>query len=538
MNFKKTVSAIVTAIAVACIASISVSATSEYSVTTVTDIQKHIAGLKLLTDERVTEYDFDNDGKLSVMDSTSLQKKLAGLGQEETTIPETTVEPTTITYPQTLSLNTSNIVMGVGESYTLRKITDIPDFPFEFSSSNTAVATVTYDGKVDAVSVGTATITCYADNGLSASCNVTIKKAVTSLTLNATSLNLGIGETFDFGTSIPADTATLSRTYTSSDSNIISVEKTGGLATAKAKGTATITCTTRNGVKATCKVTVKAAPTSVALNFSSKTLKVGQNYTVTATLSSNSSANNFTWSSSNTNVAVVTKTSGYSAKIKPRMQGTATITFKTFNGKKASCKITVKGSKIKCLDVSYAQGEIDFKKVKAAGYNYVIIRAGYGNLKSQKDEYFEQNYKNAKAEGLKIGAYWYAYATTKSDAIKEAETCLACIKGKTFDMPVYYDVEEWSQAYLSKSQLTTVMDSFCSKIESCGYRAGIYATPGMYWNTDKEKLKEKYSIWVAQIDGDTSEIDDDMHQYTWTLRVDGINEKVDCNYIYNLNIVK
>ena len=219
------------------------------------------------------------------------------------------------------------------------------------------------------------------------------------------------------------------------------------------------------------------------------------------------------------------------------MQGTATITFKTYNGKTASCKVTVKGSNVKCLDVSYAQGNIDFRKVKTAGYDYVIIRAGYGNLTSQKDSYFERNYKNAKAAGLKVGAYWYSYATTYSDALREADACLSCIKGKTFDLPVYYDVEEESQAFLSKTTLTNLIDGFCCKLEINGFESGVYATNGMYRNIDKASLKKNYSTWLAQIDGDFSSISDDIHQYTWTQRVSGISTEVDCNYIYNLNIV-
>ena len=58
----------------------------------------------------------------------------------------------------------------------------------------------------------------------------------------------------------------------------------------------------------------------------------------------------------------------------------------------------------KGIDVSVHNGAIDFKKVKAAGYDFVILRAGYGRDMSQKDETFERNYKNAKAAGLQVGA--------------------------------------------------------------------------------------------------------------------------------------
>ena len=587
-----------------CFSFISVSA-ADYSVMDVTDIQKHVAGLIELSDEKQKEYDFNHDGVLSVMDSTYLQVMLAGGETEEgtqasskaseettefsatessaqtetttktepttvtkateptepstavkateatepSTVAETTkpteastatepTEPTTVAYPTRIELDTTSLTLGTGEKYTLAIDSDVPDYPFKFVSGNSSVASVNSKGTITAVSSGTVFISCTSENGLVAICCVIVKDMAQSVTLNKTSLTLGIGETFDLNSYIPDNTAAYFRTYTSSNSEVASVKASGGLVTAKSKGTAKITCTLYNGVTATCSVTIKAAPTSASLSVTSQQLKVGKNYTITESTNSGSYSYNGTWSSSNTKVATVQKTSVNKAQICPKMQGKTTITYKTYNGKTASCKVTVKGSNIKCLDVSYAQGNIDFTKVKSAGYDYVIIRAGYGNLTSQKDSYFERNYKNAKAAGMKVGAYWYSYATTYSDALKEADACMKCISGKTFDLPVYYDVEEESQAFLSKTTLTNIIDGFCCKLEINGYEAGVYATNGMYWNIDKDSLKKNYSTWLAQIDGDFSSITDDVHQYTWTQRVSGISTDVDCNYIYNLNIVK
>lgn len=553
MKLKKLITIIISAVTLLCVAAVSVSAIG-YTVINATEIQKHIAGLISLADDKQKEYDFNGDGILNIADTTYLQKMLADSAVEETTqtatvgtteqpttesaTTEPIREPTTVVYPSRLEINKSSLTLGIGEKYTLVKNTDIADYPFNFSSSNSAVATVDNNGTITAVSCGTATVICSTENGLTASCKVTVGNMAQTVTLNKTSLTLGVGEEFDLNSYIPENTVAYYRLYYSSNSEVAPVKKSGGIVTAKKQGTAVITCKLYNGITAYCNVTVKAAPTSVSLSVSSKALKVGENYTISENTNSGSYAYNFTWSSSDTKVATVTKTSGNKAQISPKMQGTTTITIKTYNGKTATCKITVKGSKVKCLDVSYAQGYIDFNKVKSAGYSYVIIRAGYGKEKYQKDEYFEQNYKNAKAAGLKVGAYWYAYATSKSEALKEAETCLYCIKGKSFDLPVYYDVEEWSQAYLSKTELTNLIDGFCNKIESSGFSAGVYATNGMYWNIDKTTLKKKYSTWLAQLNGDFTGITDDVHQYTWTEKVSGITTNVDCNYIYNLNILQ
>ena len=113
---------------------------------------------------------------------------------------------------------------------------------------------------------------------------------------------------------------------------------------AKGTGTATITIKTYNGKTASCKVTVKAAPNSVKLSTSSLTLKAGQTYVISESTNSGSYANadNLKWTSSNTKVASVKKGSANKATITAKAKGTANITLKTYNGKTATCKVTVK----------------------------------------------------------------------------------------------------------------------------------------------------------------------------------------------------
>lgn len=70
---------------------------------------------------------------------------------------------------------------------------------------------------------------------------------------------------------------------------------------------------------------------------------------------------------------------------------------------------------IKGIDVSMYQTNVDFAKVKAAGYSFVIIRCNnWDHTKNcvVKDPLFETHYKNAKAAGLDVGAYYYTWQTT------------------------------------------------------------------------------------------------------------------------------
>ena len=193
-------------------------------------------------------------------------------------------------------------------------------------------------------------------------------------------------------------------------------------------------------------------------------------------------------------------------------------------------------AKVSCVDISEFQQGINFNKMKNDGIKAVIIRAGYGREASQKDSMFESHYRNAKAAGLKIGVYWYSYADSVDDAEKEARACLACIGGKALDMPVYYDMEDNFQTHLSKPTLTAIAEHFCNTVKANGYKVGVYANLNWFTNyLDYNRLKNKYSIWLAQYN-DRAELDCDIWQNSSTGRVSGYGKNIDTNIIFNENV--
>ena len=193
-------------------------------------------------------------------------------------------------------------------------------------------------------------------------------------------------------------------------------------------------------------------------------------------------------------------------------------------------------SKITCVDISEFQQGINFNKMKNDGIKAVIIRAGYGRETSQKDSMFESHYKNAKNANLKIGVYWYSYADSVNDAEKEAKACLECINNKSLDMPIYYDLEDNSQVKLGKTKLTEIAERFCETIKKSNYRAGVYANLNWFNNyLDYDKLKKKYSIWLAQYNS-VNELSCDIWQNSSTGRVSGYGKNIDTNIIFNENV--
>lgn len=194
--------------------------------------------------------------------------------------------------------------------------------------------------------------------------------------------------------------------------------------------------------------------------------------------------------------------------------------------------------KVTAIDVSYCQTVVDYNKVKNSGIDAVIIRAGFGKETYQKDSEFETHYKNAKKAGLAVGVYWYSYAYSVAEAKQEAKVCLACIKSKTLELPVYYDLEESGQTRLGMSALTNIAIAFCDAIKSGGYRAGVYSNLNWLNNyLDYEKLRNKYSIWLAQWSSSPSKACD-IWQNADNGRISGISGNVDTDVIMNKNIIK
>lgn len=152
----------------------------------------------------------------------------------------------------------------------------------------------------------------------------------------------------------------------------------------------------------------------------------------------------------------------------------------------------------KGIDVSKHNGAVDFKKVAAAGYKFVIIRAGYGKTAAQKDPRFEANYKAAKDAGLYVGAYWYSYATTAAEAEQEAAACMEVIKGKSFEMPIYFDIEEKRQFNKGKDLCSDLVRVFCNAMERGGYWAGFYTFRAALQSYFTAAVRDRYALWVAE----------------------------------------
>ena len=257
--------------------------------------------------------------------------------------------------------------------------------------------------------------------------------------------------------------------------------------------------------------------------------------TVTFSITTNKAIRDITYSSSDNSVAKIVSTDSNTVKVKVNKVGSATVTAKQCS---QSVSIRFSVEKAKCIDLSEWNGNIDFNKVKKSGVTCVILRAGYGKDPNQEDNKFQEYYRQAKSAGLNVGAYWYSYATSVDAAKAEVKNCMNTIGGKQFDLPAFLDVEEYRQAVLLRRTLTDIISTFCDGIKSYGYDVGMYSAKSMLVDSAyPDELSSKYLIWIAAPNTSYSDFPSyvDIHQYSWNGKVNGIPEKVDMNYIYNLN---
>ena len=185
------------------------------------------------------------------------------------------------------------------------------------------------------------------------------------------------------------------------------------------------------------------------------------------------------------------------------------------------------------IDVSQWQGTINWSQVKGK-VDFALIRAGYGDTLSfpyQIDKMYEANYKGCKQAGIPVGVYFYSYASTVAQAQREADSCIALLKGKQFEYPVYYDVEEMSTFRTGKTN--EIIKAFADKLEKAGYYVGIYIYRSAAQSYLSSETRKRYAMAIAEY-GDRLNYNDPygIWQNTSSWSVAGINGRVDHDYCY------
>lgn len=193
------------------------------------------------------------------------------------------------------------------------------------------------------------------------------------------------------------------------------------------------------------------------------------------------------------------------------------------------------------IDVSKWNGDIDWDKVKNAGVEFAIIRAGYRGSSTGslvEDPYFAANMKGARASGIPVGVYFFTQAVNEVEAVEEASAVLQLIREYQLDYPVFIDTEGAGGGgradELDVETRTLVCEAFCRTIENAGYHAGVYASRNWYNNRlHADRLDSQYCIWLAEYRSvPLYQGYYQLWQYTSKGKIDGISGNVDMNISY------
>jgi GH25 family lysozyme M1 (1,4-beta-N-acetylmuramidase) len=191
------------------------------------------------------------------------------------------------------------------------------------------------------------------------------------------------------------------------------------------------------------------------------------------------------------------------------------------------------------IDISRHEGEIDWKKVKESGVEFVFIRIGYRGYQTgilHLDENFHQNIKGALEQNLDIGVYVFSQAINEEEALEEAELVIKELENYKITLPVVFDPESisWEEARtddISGEQFTKNTIAFCNRVKEAGYDPMIYSN--LIWETEFFDLSQlsEYKIWFADYEKKPqSPYHFEFWQYEGEgIKVPGINRKVDAD---------
>jgi len=193
--------------------------------------------------------------------------------------------------------------------------------------------------------------------------------------------------------------------------------------------------------------------------------------------------------------------------------------------------------KIKGIDVSAWQGQIDWSAVAKYGMGFAILRiTEAGNV---IDSAFERNYRGCTENNIPVGVYKYSYAMTVSEIRSEANKIVSVLAGRKIQLPVFLDLENSNQRALGSENIHKLADAFREIIEKAGYKFALYCNVDWYDTVICSHLK-KYDFWIARYPAnDNGTLQERLRpnfgvgwQYSSKATIPGITGNVDRNVFY------
>lgn len=188
------------------------------------------------------------------------------------------------------------------------------------------------------------------------------------------------------------------------------------------------------------------------------------------------------------------------------------------------------------LDISKWQGEVDYAKLKNQGVEFVMLKLG-GQIEIGGefivDPKFYDNIEGAISNDIDVGVYFYSYAKSSEEAIKQADFIDSKLDKYNINMPIVFDWENWNdytKFHISFNTLNNVASSFINRVEELGYKGVLYSSK---YYLENIWYSNNYTNWLAYYN---SEFNDYKDYYMWQMcsngKIDGINGYVDIDIMY------
>ena len=352
-----------------------------------TEMQIFLAGDNTpLSVQHLRVMDVNGDGSVSILDATELQRYAAEFPcstfvgrryadiypETETTIApteppteNTTAAPTEPpTEPLYIQLDVNTLTLGDTDYYALTYSTNgaLPAAP-SFSSDNPSVAIVTNNGFIIARAPGKATVTC-SSGSFSDTCEVTVCPSATSLSLIPAELTLGVGESVALECMMDDGAVAFQRYFSSSDNAVATVHTSGGTVTALGAGTAEITCSLLNGLKAVCHITVLPLADTVTLNQTEVSMSLGGSFTFASAVPENTAAYCRAYGSEDSSVVEMLP----SGEAKATGVGTTRVYCEIAGGARAYATVTVTEPTLRGIMIQHLTEQVGNNNISYATY--------------------------------------------------------------------------------------------------------------------------------------------------------------------------
>lgn len=181
--------------------------------------------------------------------------------------------------------------------------------------------------------------------------------------------------------------------------------------------------------------------------------------------------------------------------------------------------VAIPGAITRGIDVSEWQGKINWSKVKKSNVDFAMIRIAYGT--GYMDKTYDYNMREANAVGMPVGTYVYSTATTKEQALKEAQLAIEKMRGYKVSYPVVFDLEYAKMGELTPSKISELALTFCNEVKRAGYYPMIYCNT--YWYSSKIDMSRLsgFDVWIASYGDKIQAPSSSLYDYTIWQATDG-----------------